>query len=272
MDTKYMELALAEARKSYDNGEVPIGAILVIGGEIVGSGGNIQTSRDNWTDHAESTLIRTHGSAIKKASKNSLDIELFPTLEPCLMCFGTSVHNRVNRIIYGSPDPAAGATDIVAPTEWYGNRWPEKSTAANIKSKTTRSNVTDALERIIRELKTHKQTPPNGLALFSGNVSEKQGSQNIELWTFEPPKPLNIRLYRCDQTFVIESLKQMLEVEELYGLLVIDRQTATIGLLEGKRIKTLQKFTSGVPGKNQSRRTERRTFWPYNRRTSKRIL
>ncbi len=125
----------------------------------------------------------------------------------------------------------------------------ELSTASNIKSKQTRSNVTDALNRIIRELKLKKQTPPHGLALYAGNVSETEGQANLQSWEVEPPKPLNTRTYRCDQTFVIEPLQEMLEVDEVYGLLVIDRQEATIGLLEGKRIKVLQSFTSGVPGK-----------------------
>jgi peptide chain release factor subunit 1 len=125
----------------------------------------------------------------------------------------------------------------------------EKSTAANIKSKQTRSAVIDSLERIIRELKTYKQTPPNGLAIFSGNVSQKEGTQDIQLWVYEPPKTLNVRLYRCDQVFLLDPLKEILEVEEVYGLLVIDRQLATIGLLEGKQIKAITKLTSGVPGK-----------------------
>lgn len=125
----------------------------------------------------------------------------------------------------------------------------EKSTAANIKSKQTRNAVTDSLERIIRELKNTKQTPPNGLALFSGNVSEKDGVEDIRLWAIEPPKPLNVRMYRCDQTFVLEPLKEMLQTEEVFGLLAIDRQEATIGLLEGKQIKVIRKLTSGVPGK-----------------------
>jgi len=125
----------------------------------------------------------------------------------------------------------------------------ERSTAENIKSKQTRSAVVDSIETILRELKNYKQTPPNGLALFAGNVSTREGSQDIQIWAIEPPKTLNVRIYRCDQTFVLEPLKQMLEVQEVYGLLVIDRQQATIGLLEGKDIKVLQKLTSGVPGK-----------------------
>jgi len=125
----------------------------------------------------------------------------------------------------------------------------EKSTASNIKSKQTRSAVIDSLDRIIRELRTYKRTPENGLALFSGNVSEKEGSQDIKIWAIEPPRPLKIRMYRCDQTFVTEPLEEMLQTEEVYGLLVIDRQAATIGLLEGKRMKVIRKLSSGVPGK-----------------------
>lgn len=125
----------------------------------------------------------------------------------------------------------------------------EKSTAANIKSKQTRTAVTTALEMIIRKMKEFRKTPDNGLAIFCGNVSDKEGVQDIQLWVYEPPRPLNVRLYRCDQEFVIEPLKEILETQEVYGLLVIDRQEATIGLLEGKQIKKINTFTSGVPGK-----------------------
>src|SRR3989344_2228144 len=125
----------------------------------------------------------------------------------------------------------------------------EKSTAANIKSHQTRDAVSDALEAIIRKLKGTKQTPPNGLAIYAGNVSEKEGVQDIRTWVYEPPKPLNVRIYRCDQTFVIEPLREILQITEVYGLLVIDRQRATIGMLEGKQIKLIRNLTSGVPGK-----------------------
>lgn len=125
----------------------------------------------------------------------------------------------------------------------------EKGTADNIKSKNTRKAVQDALERISRQLKFYKQTPPNGLAIYCGNVSETEGQEDIRIWAIEPPKPLKVRVYRCDQTFVIEPLKEMLETEEVYGLILIDRKEATIGLLEGKSIKMLQHVTSGVPSK-----------------------
>lgn len=126
----------------------------------------------------------------------------------------------------------------------------EKSTARNIKSATTRKNVIDALERAMRALRMlGQQTPKKGIAVYSGNVSEVEGQTNMQIWTIVPPEELNMRLYRCDQVFILEPLKEMLEVKELYGLLVIDRKEATIGLLEGKKIKILQHLESGVPGK-----------------------
>lgn len=125
----------------------------------------------------------------------------------------------------------------------------EKSTAKNIKSTTTRNNVNDALDKIIRYLKGLKRTPENGLALFAGNISLVEGQVDLQLWVIEPLQPLKIRLYRCDKNFVLEPLQAMLEISEVFGLLVMDRKEATIGMLEGKRIEVIQKMTSGIPSK-----------------------
>ena len=125
----------------------------------------------------------------------------------------------------------------------------EKSTAKNIKSTSTRKNVVDALEKIVRHFKTFKRTPENGLAVFCGNVSKIEGQSDMQLWSVEPMTPLKIRLYRCDKEFVLEPLREMLEVDEVFGLLVMDRKEATIGLLEGKRIECLRKMSSGIPSK-----------------------
>ena len=125
----------------------------------------------------------------------------------------------------------------------------EKGTASNIKSRVTRNNVVEALEKVARELKIGPNKYPNGIAIYCGNTSEDEGKPEIEFFSIEPPIPLNMRLYRCDQTFVAEPLQEMTETQEVYGLLVIERKEATIGLLEGTRIKVLQKMTSMVPGK-----------------------
>ncbi len=125
----------------------------------------------------------------------------------------------------------------------------EKSTAKNIKSTSTRKNVGNALDKITRYLKEYKKTPENGLAIFCGNISKIEGQDDLRLWDIEPFQPLKTRMYRCDKEFILEPLKEMLEVTEVFGLLVMDRKEATIGMLEGKRIELLQKMTSGVPSK-----------------------
>ena len=126
----------------------------------------------------------------------------------------------------------------------------EKSTARNIKSRTTQKNVIEALERATRQLRLFgQQTPKTGIAIFSGNVSSVEGQEDLRIWTIIPPEELGTRLYRCDQIFIIDPLKEMLEIKDIYGLFVIDRKEATLGLLEGKKIKILQHLESGVPGK-----------------------
>jgi peptide chain release factor subunit 1 len=125
----------------------------------------------------------------------------------------------------------------------------EKSTAKNIKSTSTRKNVVDALDKIVRYIKDLKKNPENGLAIFCGNISKIEGQDDLQLWSVEPPLPLKTRLYRCDKDFVLEPLREIMEVSEIFALLVMDRKEATIGMLEGKRIELLQKMTSGVPSK-----------------------
>src|SRR3990167_8386950 len=125
----------------------------------------------------------------------------------------------------------------------------EQGTASNIKSASTRKNVTDALERMIQHLKLFKRTPPNGLAAFSGNVAEREGQQDFKVWSIETPVPLKTRIYRCDKEFVLDILRDMLEAKEVYGLIVVDRRDANIALLKGKSIIPLVKTHSEVPGK-----------------------
>jgi tRNA(adenine34) deaminase len=120
-----MEIALNEARKAMQEGNLPIGAVLLINDKVIGTGRNNQVNNSDYFSHAESLLIGKNAQTIKEASKRKEKIELFTTLEPCLMCFGTLVHNRISRIVYACKDPLAGATTIQSPTDWYQKRWPE---------------------------------------------------------------------------------------------------------------------------------------------------
>ena len=128
----------------------------------------------------------------------------------------------------------------------------EQGTATNIKSKGTRDNVISALERMIQHLRLFKKTPENGLAVFSGNVATREGQEDFQVWSVEPPVPLKQRLYRCDKEFVLDPLRVMLETKEVYGLVVMDRREANIALLKGKTIVELSKSKSNVPGKTRA--------------------
>ncbi|MFH1408942.1 MAG: peptide chain release factor aRF-1 [Nanoarchaeota archaeon] len=125
----------------------------------------------------------------------------------------------------------------------------EQGTATNIKSSSTRKNVIDSLEKMIQHLRLFKRTPENGLALFSGNVAEREGQQDFQVWSIEPPVPLKTRIYRCDKEFQLDLLRDMLDVKEMYGLIVMDRREATIAVLKGKTIVPLVSTHSYVPGK-----------------------
>jgi peptide subunit release factor 1 (eRF1) len=128
----------------------------------------------------------------------------------------------------------------------------EQGTASNIKDARTRNNVIDSLERMIRHLRLYKKTPENGLAVFAGNASTSDNKIDIKVWSIEPPEPLKIRLYRCDQTFLLDPLKDMLEYKETYGLIVLDRREGDIGLLKGTNVKVVTRLTSAVPGKSRA--------------------
>ena len=128
----------------------------------------------------------------------------------------------------------------------------EQSTAMNIKSKTVKKNVMAALETILQHLKLYKQTPPNGLVLFAGNISEKEGVADIEIFAIEPPEPVKNKLYWCGQNFILDPLKEIFSEKEIYGLVLIDRSEAEIGLLIGKKIEPLKHMESLVPGKTKA--------------------
>ncbi len=128
--------------------------------------------------------------------------------------------------------------------------YTEKSTASNIKSKSTRKNVLDALEKIIQHLRIFKQTPANGLIVFCGNVSEVEGKDDLKIWSFEPPEKMNTKVYWCDQVFVLDPLREMVAEKEVYGLIVLDSSEADIGLLYGKKITLVKHIDSLVAGKS----------------------
>lgn len=128
----------------------------------------------------------------------------------------------------------------------------EQSTAANIKSSQTRKNVHDALERMLQHLRLFKKTPENGLAVFAGNIAAASQGNDVRVWSLEPPIPINQRLYRCDKSFQLDVLDDLLDNKEVYGMVVLDSRDAIIAVLKGKTIIPLRKTHSHVPGKQKA--------------------
>jgi tRNA(adenine34) deaminase len=110
-DRRLMDLALAEARRAAEHGEVPIGAVLVLGGEVIASRGNERERRSDPTAHAEMLVLRD-AAAIVGGWRLS-EATLYVTLEPCAMCAGAIVLARIKRLVWGADDPKAGAAGSV---------------------------------------------------------------------------------------------------------------------------------------------------------------
>jgi peptide chain release factor subunit 1 len=129
----------------------------------------------------------------------------------------------------------------------------EAGTASNIKSDLTRTHVQDALSRTIEHIKLFKDTPENGLVVFCGAIPTGKGfgTEKIELYSVIPPKPIQINLYRCDDHFWTDHLKDMMKDDKVLGILAIDNQEAGLGILTGDRWEVIDTLTSGVAGKHR---------------------
>jgi peptide chain release factor subunit 1 len=137
----------------------------------------------------------------------------------------------------------------------------EYGTATNIKSDTTRNHVQDALVRAGQRLKLYKTTPETGLALFSGALpTNGPGSEVVKVFEIIPPKPVPIYMYRCDDHFHLDPLKEMLREENRYGVLSIDSQEAGLAIIQGSRYDVAEVLTSGVSGKHRAGGQSARRF------------
>ncbi|MDE1861818.1 MAG: peptide chain release factor aRF-1 [Thaumarchaeota archaeon] len=140
----------------------------------------------------------------------------------------------------------------------------EQGTADNIKSDLTRTHVVDALSRVIQRLKLYKKAPDNGLVMFCGALPPAGGgpigSEVIKMYEIEPPKELQTFLYRCDDHFHVDILKDMLKEDNMIGFLAIDAKDAGWGLLQGDKLDVLSETSSGVAGKHRQGGQSARRF------------
>ncbi|WP_295401335.1 tRNA adenosine(34) deaminase TadA [uncultured Thiocystis sp.] len=110
-DQDWMRLALTLAQRAAEAGEVPVGALLVRDGEVIGEGWNRPIGTHDASAHAEIQALRDAGRRV--GNYRLPDTALYVTLEPCVMCAGAIVHARIGQVIYGAPDPRAGACGSV---------------------------------------------------------------------------------------------------------------------------------------------------------------
>ncbi len=145
--------------------------------------------------------------------------------------------------------------------EVINNLREERETASNIKSKTTRKNVQDAIEKVTQRLKLFKKPPPTGLAIFCGAIPQNgPGSEKMELYTLIPPESINVYFYRCDNRFHSEPLQLVLKEKDTYGILLIDVNESTIAMLRGQKMEILKEMTSGIAGKHRAGGQSARRF------------
>jgi tRNA(adenine34) deaminase len=108
-DVRYMKLALAEARQAAAKGEVPVGAVVMRAGEVIGAGFNRREEQQSPIAHAEILALAAASSHLRSWRLEECDI--FVTLEPCLMCAGAILQARMRRLVFGCLDPKAGAVE-----------------------------------------------------------------------------------------------------------------------------------------------------------------
>ncbi len=127
----------------------------------------------------------------------------------------------------------------------------ESGQASNIKSRVTRQNVTSAIESLLSRLKLIPRAPENGVVIFCGAVDIGADKTEMQTYIIEPPEPISSYKYHCDSSFLLAPLEDMLYEKKTFGLLVLDRREAAIGLLRGKHIEPMVHLTSTVPGKQR---------------------
>jgi tRNA(adenine34) deaminase len=109
MESQFIRAALVLAQQARERGEVPVGAVVVLGGAVIGEGFNQPISSNDPTAHAEIVALRD--AARRIGNYRLTGATLYVTIEPCQMCVGAMVHARIARLVYGAPEPKAGAID-----------------------------------------------------------------------------------------------------------------------------------------------------------------
>ncbi|ACK42507.1 nucleoside deaminase [Dictyoglomus turgidum] len=139
IDEYFMHEAIKEAKKALRKGEVPVGAVIVYNGQIVGRGYNLRESKKNPISHAE--MIAIEKAAKKLKGWRLCNCTLYVTLEPCIMCFGAILNSRISRLVYGTENREEGFTQFVNIRDY--KKWKDIEIISGIKK--------DVCESLLKE-------------------------------------------------------------------------------------------------------------------------
>ena len=144
----WMEEALRQAQRAFALGEVPVGAVVVREGQVVGRGWNCPISSNDPTAHAEILALREAGRAV--GNYRLSDCDLYVTIEPCAMCAGAITHARIRRLVYGADDPKAGAVHSVMQVLNH----PQLNHRVEVTSGVLAARASDTVQAFFRERRT----------------------------------------------------------------------------------------------------------------------
>ena len=147
-----MGAALELAREARERGEVPVGAVLVMDGEIVGRGFNQPVSRNDPTAHAEIVALRQAGR--ETGNYRLPGSTMYVTIEPCQMCVGAMVHARVARVVYGTPEPKAGAIE----SAMRAHEHPSLNHRLEVTGRVLEEECRDVIQAFFKERRESKLT------------------------------------------------------------------------------------------------------------------
>lgn len=169
-DEKYMRRAIELAAQGEQLGEVPVGAVIVSGGEIIGEGFNKPITSHDPTAHAEIVALRMAAERVQ--NYRVIDSTLYVTLEPCTMCVGALIHSRITRLVFGTTEPKAGAVvsqSTLLDAEYFNHRIVSQG---GVLAEQCQHQLSDFFRRRRDELKQQK------IALSSVQIENNDGKKN----------------------------------------------------------------------------------------------
>ncbi len=153
-DNYWMQHALKLAEKAQEQGEIPVGAVLVKDGEVVGEGWNQSITLNDPSAHAEVMAIRDAGRRVE--NYRLIDTTLYVTLEPCPMCAGALVHSRISRLVFGAPDLKTGSAGSIMNLVQHPNLNHQLDVSAGICAEQCSNKISDFFKMRRKQKKIEK--------------------------------------------------------------------------------------------------------------------